>query len=45
LLVAVTGYSRAEMRQRASEAGFDDYLLKPVDLETLDQILTPRSAS
>ena len=43
-MVAVTGYSSTEMRQRASEAGFDDYLLKPVDLETLDQILTPRSA-
>ena len=40
-MIAVTGYSSAEMRQRASEAGFDDYLLKPVDLKTLDQILTP----
>ncbi len=43
-MVAVTGYSSTEMRQRASEAGFDDYLLKPVDLATLDQILTQRSA-
>lgn len=42
-MIAVSGYSSAEMRQRASEAGFDDYLLKPVDLATLDQILRARA--
>ena len=41
-MIAVTGYGGAEMRQRASEAGFDDYLLKPVDLKTLNRILPPR---
>ncbi len=43
-MIAVSGYSSAEMRQRASEAGFDDYLLKPVDLKTLNRILPPRPA-
>jgi CheY-like chemotaxis protein len=30
-LVAVTGYGRAEDRARALEAGFDRYMLKPLD--------------
>lgn len=43
-LIALTGYSSAAIRHRASEAGFDDYVLKPVDLKTLERILTPRPA-
>lgn len=34
-LVAVTGYGRAEDRQRAREAGFDHHLAKPVDPRVL----------
>jgi two-component system CheB/CheR fusion protein len=32
LLVAVTAYGSAEDRRRGREAGFDHYLVKPVDL-------------
>jgi PAS domain S-box-containing protein len=35
LLVAVTGYGSDEDRQRVQAAGFDHYLLKPVDVETI----------
>jgi len=38
-LIAVTGYGRLEDRQRAREAGFDDHLVKPVDLMDLEQSL------
>lgn len=31
LLVAVTGYGNARDAQRATDAGFDHYLVKPVD--------------
>ena len=34
-LVALTGYGRDEDRTRAAEAGFDAYLVKPVDIERL----------
>lgn len=35
LLIAHTGYGRAEDRRRALEAGFDVHLVKPVDLDDL----------
>jgi CheY-like chemotaxis protein len=38
-LVAVTGYGQTEDRERAAGAGFDDYLVKPVDLSTLERTL------
>ena len=38
-LVAVSGYGDAEMRQRATAAGFDRYLVKPVTLEELCRTL------
>ena len=38
LLVAVTGYGREEERRRASEAGFDEHLLKPPALEALEAL-------
>jgi CheY-like chemotaxis protein len=31
LIVAVTGYADEAHRQQGEEAGFDDYLVKPVD--------------
>ena len=40
-LVALTGYGRPEDRQRALDAGFDSYLLKPVDPHRLVEIITP----
>ena len=39
LLVAVTGYGQREDRERAVAAGFDAYLLKPVDIATLQSCL------
>jgi CheY-like chemotaxis protein len=37
-LVAVTGYGLEADRMRAREAGFDAYLVKPVDVERLAQV-------
>jgi CheY-like chemotaxis protein/nitrogen-specific signal transduction histidine kinase len=38
-LVAVTGYGQAEDRERAQAAGFDDHIVKPVDLLALERAL------
>ena len=38
-LIATTGYGQAEDQRRAREAGFDAHLTKPVDFETLQQLL------
>jgi two-component system CheB/CheR fusion protein len=38
-LIALTGYGRDEDRQRSRSAGFDDHLVKPVDLESLRRLL------
>ncbi|HEY2592148.1 MAG TPA: ATP-binding protein, partial [Steroidobacteraceae bacterium] len=38
-LVALTGYGQADDRGRALDAGFDDHLVKPVDLPTLERSL------
>ena len=38
-LVALTGYALPEDLQRALEAGFDQHLAKPPDLDRLEQIL------
>jgi CheY-like chemotaxis protein/two-component sensor histidine kinase len=38
-LVAVTGYGQQEDIQKSREAGFDDHLVKPVDLKMLGQVL------
>jgi CheY-like chemotaxis protein len=38
-LVAVTGYGQHGDRARAYEAGFDEHLVKPVDMEELDTLL------
>ncbi|MES2259935.1 MAG: ATP-binding protein [Pseudomonadota bacterium] len=38
-LLAVTGYGQQSDRKRIIEHGFDQHLVKPVDLERLDEIL------
>jgi signal transduction histidine kinase len=43
LLVALTGYGQPEDRQRCFDAGFDDFVLKPVDPARLSQILAERT--
>jgi signal transduction histidine kinase len=39
LLVALTGHSQPEDRQRAIDAGFDAHLTKPVEIEDLQALL------
>jgi CheY-like chemotaxis protein len=41
-LVAVTGYGRAEDRQKALAAGFDVHMTKPVDPDRLSAFLNER---
>jgi len=38
-LIALTGYGQPEDRERALAAGFEAHLVKPVDLEALEQML------
>jgi CheY-like chemotaxis protein len=48
-LVALTGYGREYDKQQAEAAGFDQYLIKPVAYEKLQELLeafaTPRRAT
>lgn len=39
LIVAVTAFRGDEHQRQAREAGFDKYLMKPVDIDTLRQVL------
>lgn len=43
-IAAVTAYRGEEHQRQAREAGFDRYLMKPVDIETLRQLLSQTSA-
>lgn len=40
-LVAVTGWDREALKSRSEAAGFDAYLLKPVDLAELEKVARP----
>jgi CheY-like chemotaxis protein len=42
-MVAVTGYGRPEDRARALDAGFDAYIVKPLDVAGLKRALEPRN--
>ena len=42
-LIALSGYGRQEDRKRALDAGFDDHLTKPVELDRLTRLLAGRS--
>ena len=37
--IALTGYSSPADRERSRLAGFDHYLVKPLDLATLEELL------
>jgi PAS domain S-box-containing protein len=39
LLVAMTGYGQENIRNRTQEAGFNAHLVKPVDLDALQELL------
>jgi CheY-like chemotaxis protein len=39
VMIALTGYSEPEDRQRAKDAGFDAHLVKPVDPDDLSRLL------
>lgn len=41
LIIAISGYGQETDRERAREAGFDDHLIKPVDMEVLRAALGP----
>ena len=43
-LVAITGYGQETDRQRSREAGFDAHLVKPVDMDQLEHLLSILSA-
>ena len=43
-LVAVTGYGQADDRQRTQAAGFDEHLVKPVELSALARTLAAITA-
>ena len=38
-LIALTGYGDLEARRLATEAGFDEHLVKPIDPDTLADVL------
>jgi signal transduction histidine kinase/ActR/RegA family two-component response regulator len=40
LLIALTGYGAPEDRRRAEQAGFDTHLVKPLDFDRLNDLLT-----
>ena len=43
--MALTGWDQRDYRRRSQEAGFDRYLVKPVEPHSLKQMLTnPREA-
>jgi CheY-like chemotaxis protein len=44
VLVALTGWAGKDVRTKAAEAGFDYHLVKPVDWEELEHIVTAESA-
>jgi signal transduction histidine kinase len=39
VLIALTGWGQAEDRRRTREAGFDSHLVKPLNLDLLDELL------
>jgi CheY-like chemotaxis protein len=45
LLIAVTGYMGTGHRQRAAAAGFDFYVVKPMDPNTLEALLMSRQVA
>ena len=45
LLIALTGYSERESRQRSAQAGFDVHMVKPADIDRLLALLADPQAA
>src|SRR5262245_17419043 len=45
ILVALTGWSASDVREKAAAAGFDFHLLKPVDWPDLERVLNAAPAT
>jgi DNA-binding response OmpR family regulator len=45
LLIALSGYGQERDIRHSSDAGFDAYLIKPVDATALMRLLAPRRAA
>jgi signal transduction histidine kinase/CheY-like chemotaxis protein len=43
-MVALTGYGRSEDYRRSREAGFDEHVVKPMDIETLRSVIARSDA-
>jgi CheY-like chemotaxis protein len=43
LLFALTGWGQEDDKERARQAGFDRHLVKPLEPETLSELLAPTS--
>jgi PAS domain S-box-containing protein len=44
-IIALSGYGQEEDRRRSKEAGFDQHLVKPMELPTLEQVLAELAAA
>jgi CheY-like chemotaxis protein len=44
-IIALTGYSRDSDKERALEAGFDDHVVKPVEIAHLRAVLVPSAGT
>jgi len=44
-LIALTGWGQAEHRRRSLEVGFDEHLVKPVELDVLEDVLQMSKAT
>jgi CheY-like chemotaxis protein len=44
ILIALTGWGQEHDLQRTREAGFDHHLLKPIELQSIEELLSARIA-
>jgi signal transduction histidine kinase/FixJ family two-component response regulator len=45
VIIGITGYGQADDRRRSAAAGFDEHLVKPVDLDRLWDLIATRTRS
>jgi two-component system CheB/CheR fusion protein len=44
VIIGITGYGQPNDRQRSAEAGFDEHMVKPIELDQLWDVLASRTA-